>query len=378
MRSFTNHRVAHGTFQDATLAPQAEQSLLIAAARNMINLNEALLTPNALAAEIIANLQSYQQLEKLQIYGLNPREHIWAFAPTALKKLRWQAPPSAPGSAPVGEDSTLSLLKMVQATCPSLESFDISLGQGFRYNRRLEALPAQIENSQLQYGNLARELPDIPPMKNLKHFGLQHSYGHFGDYTIFLDFIKQHHATLDSITIPIGLHFESREALNFILSITSMLPNLKELHFDASGPYSHLTEIDIKDFLRELTSHPSTANIERFSCKDIRAEFTAEIGEIFQAWTKLKFLQIGDIDDEESAYIDDGRVLFDLYKPVCHHLSIFPSSLELLARSFPISEIPQPVRLQQTNSQLPRTSSPSSRTSRPPSPTSTSKSTNTY
>ncbi|KAH8684228.1 hypothetical protein BGZ60DRAFT_397058 [Tricladium varicosporioides] len=328
VRSFTNHPITCRTFRDATLAPQAEQSLLIAAAKNMINLNKALLTPNTLAAEIVANLQSYQKLQNLQIYDLNPKEHIWAFAPTTLKHLKWQVPPLAPGYPPMEEGSTYSLLKMVQATCLSLESFDISLGQRFRYTHRLEALSSQVKNAQLQYRKLAGELPDILPMKNLKHFGLQNSYGLFGDYTVFLDFIKQHHTTLESITIPIGHHFESRESLNFILSITSMLPNLKELSFDTSGPSGPLTEIDIEDFLRELTSHPSTANIEKFSCKDIHAEFTAEIGEKFQAWTKLKFLQIGDIDDEESAYIEDGRVLFDLYKPdIVAFIAHLPPSL---------------------------------------------------
>jgi hypothetical protein len=67
---------------------QLHESIIIGGAKNMVNLEEAYLTPSPSAAYIITNLQSYVKLRKLEVFQMNPKLHIWDVKATPLTSLR--------------------------------------------------------------------------------------------------------------------------------------------------------------------------------------------------------------------------------------------------------------------------------------------------
>jgi hypothetical protein len=115
--------------------------------------------------------------------------------------------------------------------------------------------------------------------------------------------------SLSSITIPIWQGNWDRKTLDFVLKICGLLPRLKSLTL-ANNTYeaSARDEIPSLGFFQALTTDAATANIERFSIMNMHSPFSPAMGQLFRSWKNLKFLQIGDEDNSNGPYGNDGRL----------------------------------------------------------------------
>lgn len=317
VRIFKNYHNPFGDFQDATLDP--DSSMLIGAAQNMKNLSRASLTPNQLAAYIIATVQSYPQLVELTVYGLKPEEHIWSMTPTSLTTLKWEVPPGWNSSEQNPWDTAGFLVNVVEATCPSLEWLDISVCQ---MRTSLPKLPVVSPDRVQQYRG-AQATP-APKLAHLRHFGFRYQYdgGHRREIQVaFLDFIRRHRQSLKSVTIPVGYRPWTKEELDFILQVCRQLPDLKDLTLEATRTGQTGENMTGYEFFHALTTNIASPHfsIERFSVTNIDVPFSPAIGKLFRPWTSLKFLRLGDGDNNNGPYRDDGRLDFNAYKPVSTH-----------------------------------------------------------
>jgi hypothetical protein len=296
-------------FQDAT--QDDDTQIIIGAAQNMKYLSNASLTPNPLAAHIIANLQLYPQLVNLHIYGLAPRQHIWSNAPASLTRLKWEIPAGRVREDPW--DRAQFLVNVVEGTCPGLESLDISLADLRHGQPMLSAAPP--ERAQLYR--------DVQPtttakLTQLRHFGFSYMYSEIFIEEAFLSFVERHRQSLRSISIPVSYVPYKRENWDFVLKVCRLLPDLKELSLVKTMSEGSGQDITCLDFFRELTTVLATpkVSIERFSVGDMGASFSPSIGTLFGAWTSLKSLRVGDKDNKASRWGDDGRLDFHGYKDV--------------------------------------------------------------
>ena len=165
VRTFKNFRPwGIGYVLDATRERgPAKPDMLIKAAQNMKCLIKASFIENPLAIEVVTNLPSYSWLTELSITGINPEEHIWSSALTALKRLHW-ASPNLHGDQRSHTQTAEFLIKVVQSTCPDLESLDISLGHASW------SISERTASSTVQYENI--ETPKSPALAKLRHLGL--------------------------------------------------------------------------------------------------------------------------------------------------------------------------------------------------------------
>jgi hypothetical protein len=122
--------------------------------------------------------------------------------------------------------------------------------------------------------------------------------------------------------------------LHFFLNVCGSLPNLRELSLAESfdGPLGR--HISGYDFLRELTANlaSSECSIERFTISNIGCPLLQAIGKLFQAWPNLKFLRMGDADNQNGPYGNDGRPDFHAYAPVSKILNTSFSSVLIRLR----------------------------------------------
>ena len=296
-------------FQDAT--QDDDSQIIICAAQNMKYLSKASFTPNPLTADIIANLQLYPQLVDLHIYGLAPRQHIWSNAPTSLTSLKWEIPAGWDREDPW--DRAQFLVSVVEATCPGLESLDISL-RHIRHERPMLSA-ARPERAQLYC--------DVQPtatakLTQLRHFGFSYQYSKIPIEEAFLSFVERHRQSLRSISIPVSYGPYTRGKLDFVLKACQLLPDLKELSLVETMSGGSSQDITVLDFFRELTTvlaNPKVS-IERFSVGNMGTSFSQSIGNLFGTWTSLKSLRMGDKDNKDSRWGNDGRPDFHGYKNV--------------------------------------------------------------
>lgn len=308
----------------------ADNAMLVKAAQNMISLTQASLTPNQLAVQIVADLQSYIQLADLTIHGIHPEQHIWAMSPTSLTSLKWEMPTSyfrAFGSAWPAADY---IVNVVENTCLALTSLDI----GFSNREGQSELPAVAPERARQYRLVPNERPTTLP--HLRHFGFRCWYGASEQGTIeinFLDFIERHRQSLKSVAIPLSYGPWSRGNLEFVLKVCGMLPDLKELRLISTKERGEGEGMTPYDFFYALTTKLSSPkfSIERFSVERIKYPFSADIGKLFQPWESLKFLRMGDGDNNNGPYDNDGRLDFGSYRPhLLQFIVALPQSLEEL------------------------------------------------
>jgi hypothetical protein len=294
--------------------------MLIGAAQNMKYLSEASLSSNSLAAHIVANLPSYPLLAKLEIYGLKPEEHIWSMDPTSLTSLIWQLPQVWTSrrfggrqiiNTPNPWDSAAFLLSVVETTCPDLESLDISYKDMSCFIVLPSALPEVSAARVEQYCKV--QTAGTRHLERLQHFRFPYSHGSVEQQgTIeneFTGIIGRYGDSLSSITIPILRGSWNQNTLDFILKICGLLPRLKSLTLENKAMEGNgENSITSLDFFRTLTTDAATSNIERFSIMNMHSPFSPAMGQLFCSWKKLKFLQIGDEDNSDGPYADDGRL----------------------------------------------------------------------
>lgn len=353
MRTFKNDCHIFGEGQqsdDATAASDTDSSMLIGAAQNMKYLSEASLSSNPLAAHIIANLPSYPLLAKLEIYGLKPEEHIWSMDPTSLTSLIWQLPQVRTSSrfggrriidTPSPWDSAAFLLSVVETTCPNLESLDISYKDMSCFIVLPSALPEVSAARVEQYRKV--QTAGTCNLERLQHFRFRYSHGsveqQFGirhEFTGFIGSIEQQGTieneftgvigrygdSLSSISIPILRGSWNQNTLDFILKICGLIPCLKSLTLENKAMEGNGGDsITGLDFFRALTTDAATSNIERFSIMNMHSPFSPAMGQLFRSWKKLKFLQIGDEDNSDGPYAEDGRLDHYRYPAVSNSTS---------------------------------------------------------
>jgi hypothetical protein len=323
VRTFKNYQNTSGEYEDATKGSDTDPSMLVGAAQNMKYLSEASLSSNPLAAHIIANLPSYPLLTKLEVYGLKPEKHIWSMDPTSLTSLAWQLPE--------GRDATLSpwdsaafLVNVVETTCPNLESLDISCKDISRFRVGRPALPTISTARVEQYREIVPS--EAPKLERLQNFRFRCGYGSTEQQGAFekefAGFIRRYGDSLSSITIPIWRGTWDRKTLDFVLKICGLLPRLKSLTLaNSTHEASARDTIPNLDFFRALTTDAATSNIERFSIMNMHSPFSPAMGQLFRSWKKLKFLQIGDEDNSDGPYGDDGRLDHYRYPAVSNSTS---------------------------------------------------------
>lgn len=308
-----------GKCGDGTTDDALDSELLIRAAKIMTQLSKALLTPNQVAAYIIANLPSYPQLVDLNVYGFRPEEHIWRKSPVALRKLTWTASTGGWGASWVDPWNSIGLLvNVVEATCPNLESLDISFSDRTR-RQEVPEIPTVAPERVQQY--VQARSNDTSVLLNLQHIGLRYGINEEADKhdKMLEGLVERYSHSLTSVSIPIGHGPWTRRRLEHILKMCQHLPGLKSLSLANSNHTNGLPgNLSSQEFLHELTTVLASPRfeIERLSIISIDCSFSKEIGTLFQSMKSLKYLCIGDGDMENGPFGNDGRPMFGDYKPV--------------------------------------------------------------
>ncbi|KAL2071866.1 hypothetical protein VTL71DRAFT_13101 [Oculimacula yallundae] len=322
VKSFYDHEEPYGMYREpAYVTPDID--LMLDAAKNMTRLSAASLATEHLSDWIIMNLPSFDSLSNLKVDGFVPSKLIWRNLPTSLKSLQWSI-------GDLNRDQVLAvdavveasfLLKVVEETCPHLESFDIS------FTRESKNFPTKISPE------IIKEYSTLPPttyakLTRLRHFGFNHiPYREEQQESLarafVLDIVRRYSQTLTSIAIPGSSFAWTRSQLDFVLEVCAEIPSLLELKL-SPDPGDHGTKLTPSVALRELITSPATAKMEKFSTRCIEGPFSAELGQLFSPWKNLRFLHVGDEDIAGGPYGDDGRPQFDLYRP---HILAFVQNL---------------------------------------------------
>ena len=317
---------------------ETDASLIIAAARNMTNLRAAILIPSPFSAHIIANLQAYPYLADLEIDGLDPEKHIWSNQPTSLRNLKWKIGTNRDIGSWI---ATQFLIKVVETTCPYLASLEINTSSTFRdsdsYPLNLQTTAPEIR---YEYDQLSNR-----PLKFLHHFGYLHQYGQTSANLIHsgcLDVTSRHSSSLKSVAISVQESHQqfgtsssdttswSKEALDYVLRTCDMLPGLKQLRINClEGVFTE--GISAIEFFHALTENNIIRNVENLSISDIHTHFSPDIGRILHSWPNLKILRLGDADNQNGPFEDDGRLDFEAYAPVSASSSSSSSHSSLCA-----------------------------------------------
>jgi hypothetical protein len=107
----------------------------------------------------------------LTIFYLNPEDHIWPMAPTALKKLKWNFSKwEKQGSAQSNPWNNIDMLiNVAEATCPALESLDI----WYTTDRSVGTTTLPIVSRDLVNQYVKVKDRATPRLQRLKHFGIR-------------------------------------------------------------------------------------------------------------------------------------------------------------------------------------------------------------
>lgn len=261
---------------DATMVPDVSEELLQKAAANMTSIREASLTNNPFGNHIVANLPLYSQLTNLDAYFLNFGT-IWNPATTSLRTLAWTVPIEYYEEDMVLEGYLDFFMRVVEKTCPILESLDIH----FETTGDSDKYPESYKD------NTSSRLT------SLRHFGVGNNsfnYDHFSA-RYYAPFVERYVDILESLDIPTPNLTWAQGDFDLLFGLCDKMPQLKSLkltQFDAPLEGQKF----LKRNLEEL--HPF---IESISIQNIGCIFSPEIGKIFQNLKCLKYLRIGDEDD---------------------------------------------------------------------------------
>ena len=148
-------------------------------------------------------------------------------------------------------------------------------------------------------------------------------------------FYCRYKESLTSLSIPIPYGPLTRETLEFLLKVCRLLPGLKGLAMVESNTgrlHQHRTFMDGLEFFKKLTTALASPeySIESFSIPNLGTSFSPAMGELFTPWSSLKYLRVGDKDNEDSRWAAGRRLDFDGYKcvstysktPLCNPLMI--------------------------------------------------------
>jgi hypothetical protein len=294
---------------------EADTAILVQAARNMYKLTKATLSTSPITAHIISHVQFYTQLMELEIYDLTPEEYIWKPQPTSLVSLKWHYPTLCDRETYINTASLL--LNVASTTCPRLKSLSMTSQEvNYMYNPTNLPVPGstRYEAYETQLGQ------QRSPLK-LHHFGF-----HYCDYdeeagAIKPDIglaIKMFPSSLTSLSIPINCEVYTNSTLSQLLRLGKTTPALKALilthifvkHEDEDEHPSD--KIPAGEFYQSLTTGFNSLgiSIEKFSTQGLGTSYSTKMGRVFANWKHLKWLQIGDDDNENDYYNSDGA--FDL------------------------------------------------------------------
>ncbi|KAK0108170.1 hypothetical protein ONS95_002992 [Cadophora gregata] len=337
VRTFLNDSGYISPGMDVTRRGEINKLLLIEAANNLRSLSKASFNLNPLAVQVVTTLPSYRELSEVTLNGFTPSKHIWKNSKTSLRKLHWKkAAPQYTYRRGGLQDLLIELrllFKVVETTCPEMEVLDFQLAQNHHYEPETDtAIPTDLVS---EYSTLPNSTDAKLP--KLRHFGLNlkgiSTYRATDDIkTFILDIVGRYGHSLNSITIPGGDYGWSREGLDFVLKVCSLVPDLRELNLLGTDLGSDSkTKLRKFEALWELTTSPATAKIEKFSTMNIHNHFSREAGQLFQNWKSLKFLQLGDKDNTGGPFGDDGRPDFEAYRPhILEFIKALPPSLQEL------------------------------------------------
>ena len=202
---------------------------------------------------------------------------------------------------------------VVESTCPRLESLDISLIDSRGELTTLCATPP--ERAQLYRD---AEITKTTRLTHLRHFGFSYNSSDTPIEETFLNFVERNKESLRSVSIPVSCGFYKRETLEFVLKVCRLLPGLNELTLVKTMSGSRGEDITGLHFFQELTTALASPkfSVERFSVGDMGTSFSPPLGMLFRAWKNLKYLRVGDKDNMNSLWGDDGRPNFHGYKEV--------------------------------------------------------------
>ncbi|CZR54921.1 uncharacterized protein PAC_04806 [Phialocephala subalpina] len=310
-----------------------EDSVYIAAARNLTQIKEVALTPCLMSAHILANLQRYSQLEELEVKGLKPEERIWTSTSTiSLTSLKCIIPSDWQDQRPPFETASF-LLNVAETTCPNLQSIDVTLKQIRGTPPPLPTVDPSIPRSYLPSAS------NQPALKDLRHLGFhfQDSRSESSVQDSVLQVVEKYKHSLVSLSIPLETGY-NRGTLNFLLKIADLLPSLKILSLSEPQDvnFYNTENGDILtgfEFFDNLTTGfvERRIELERFEAWDLHSSFGERMGRLFGRWKGLKCLRVGDADNENTAFGNDGRLDFYNYRShILNFAKALPPSLEEL------------------------------------------------
>ena len=285
------------------------------AARNMTMLRHATLTCNELSATLLDSISAYSHLRTLSLHGICPKTFDIYHATLPITKLSWDLPLDL-----YDEDPRYSIIEILDAIVNNwfdLVSLEVS---GYHPPASSAAgreppLYSKSRNSELS-------------LAKLQHLALRRSthvsgraYDYLSDDEVpandsdfnpaLLTFIQQQNKSLTSLAISIEPNF-APEDLDFILQACTGLPQLISLTLsgehpsDPSRSYQYLTET----ISTLVNAHPL---LQRFSMKCIGSIVDSSVGKLFAPFTNLKFLHLGDGENADGPFAEDGRIDFNAY-----------------------------------------------------------------
>lgn len=317
VKNFKNGNLPGQESEDATW--EAESSdMLSSIAQNMRNLSNADFTANSLAAKIITNIPSYQNLHHLTVNGIEPEQLIWDKFPTTLRSLKWAIPPTYARNESMGHpwDKVQFLINVVEFTCPDLESFDVDIASSNWRSRPGADLQQVAPHIVEQYRTSETSSPRL---MNLHHFGFVHPYYGVEDMAQqhYTEFVQRYQQSLNSLTITVG-DWSEKKTLDFVQGACKILPNLKDLALVQSAGFAFRADPAGRNylpaFIRSLLSLASS--IEKLSIDNIGVSFSLAQSELFEGLTNLKVLRVGDAENKDGPYGDDGRINVTDYRDV--------------------------------------------------------------
>jgi len=271
---------------------------------------------------IIANLGSYSQLVDLTIYGLAPEENIWKLEPVSLRKLTWTVPllSTRDKQHPSLRNSVSMLVNVVESTCPSLEYLDISFSQLRGY------VPTKPKtSSDLPHQYIEMKSNDRKRLSHLRHIGVRHEKSGVDMESevsiVFLELVERYAHSLNSVAIPVCRGPWTQEKLDYVMKVCMLLTGLKSLSLpDLDVGLRHSTAAPHPLLIELITKLGDPIfQIERFSILNIETSFSASFGTLFRSWSSLRYLRIGDGDNSEGPFGEDGRPQFDDYRSVSRY-----------------------------------------------------------
>jgi hypothetical protein len=316
IKSFKNGNLPGQESEDATW--EADSSGLIdSIAQNMRNISRADFTANLLAAKVVTNVPFYQNLHHLTVNGFEFDQIMWNNFPTTLRSLEWETPPHRSSNEnnwhPWGKAQFL--INVVESTCPDLEYLNISIAFSNWRSRPGPELQSVASHIIEQYqGNGASS----PQLANLHHFGFTYSkYGEDVTQHDYINFINKYQHSLNSVSIPLG-NWSRKDTLEFASGVCTLLPNLKNLALTQNAYHSVRADISGQNYFPAFVKSLSSPrfSIEKLSIDDIGTSFSSIQGQLFHGLTKLRVLRVGDAENTDGPYGDEGRINVADYRDV--------------------------------------------------------------